>query len=166
MHEHVVDGDAGAFRERVRVDGDVVRTDERRDVADRARPSAVGWWGVMDPFAFDVEHLAYGPGARRFEYGTPAVAATHGVVASARTNALGGNVVWLLDLERGMTLYYAHLDRHEVRTGERVERGDTLGRVGSTGNAEGNIPHLHFGIYVPGEGAIDPQPFVARPPGR
>lgn len=49
----------------------------RRDVADRARPSAVGWWGVMDPFAFDVEHLAYGTGARRFEYGTPAVAAIY-----------------------------------------------------------------------------------------
>ena len=48
-----------------------------RGVADRARPSAVGWWGVMDPFAFDVEHLAYGTGARRFEYGTPAVAAIY-----------------------------------------------------------------------------------------
>ena len=47
----------------------------RRDRAERARPAAVGWWGVRDPFAFDVEHLAYGPGARRFEYGTPAVAA-------------------------------------------------------------------------------------------
>ncbi|HEV8230539.1 MAG TPA: aminotransferase class V-fold PLP-dependent enzyme, partial [Candidatus Limnocylindria bacterium] len=47
------------------------------DVARRARPSAVGWWGVQDPFAFDVEHLAYGAGARRFEYGTPAVAAIY-----------------------------------------------------------------------------------------
>lgn len=47
----------------------------RRDRAERARPTAIGWWGVRDPFAFDVEHLAYGPGARRFEYGTPAVAA-------------------------------------------------------------------------------------------
>jgi len=49
----------------------------RREIAERARPSAVGWWGVMDPFAFDVEHLAYGTGARRFEYGTPAVAAIY-----------------------------------------------------------------------------------------
>ncbi len=49
----------------------------RRDIAERARPSAVGWWGVMDPFAFDVEHLVYGEGARRFEYGTPAVAAIY-----------------------------------------------------------------------------------------
>jgi kynureninase len=49
----------------------------RRDVAESARPSAVGWWGVADPFAFDVEHLDPGRGARRFEYGTPAVAAIY-----------------------------------------------------------------------------------------
>jgi len=49
----------------------------RRAVAESARPMAVGWWGVADPFAFDVEHLAYGAGARRFEYGTPAVAAIY-----------------------------------------------------------------------------------------
>jgi len=49
----------------------------RRDVAEGARPSAVGWWGVQDPFSFDVEHLAYGTGARRFEYGTPSVAAIY-----------------------------------------------------------------------------------------
>jgi kynureninase len=49
----------------------------RREVAEAARPSAVGWWGVADPFAFDVEHLDPGKGARRFEYGTPAVAAIY-----------------------------------------------------------------------------------------
>ena len=49
----------------------------RRDVAEAAHPSAVGWWGVADPFAFDVEHLDPGRGARRFEYGTPAVAAIY-----------------------------------------------------------------------------------------
>ena len=49
----------------------------RAGVAERARPSAVGWWGVKEPFAFDVEHLDYGTGARRFEYGTPAVAAIY-----------------------------------------------------------------------------------------
>ena len=49
----------------------------RRDVADAAHPSAGGWWGVADPFAFDVEHLDPGKGARRFEYGTPAVAAIY-----------------------------------------------------------------------------------------
>src|SRR2546425_4747245 len=49
----------------------------RGSVAERARPSAVGWWGVKEPFAFDVEHLDYRTGARRFEYGTPAIAAIY-----------------------------------------------------------------------------------------
>src|SRR3989454_4062587 len=49
----------------------------RASGAERARPSAVGWWGVKEPFAFDVEHPDYGAGARRFEYGTPAVAAIY-----------------------------------------------------------------------------------------
>jgi len=62
----------------------------RREIAERARPSAVGWWGVMDPFAFDVEHLAYGTGARRFEYGTPAVAAIYAARAGLELLAAVG----------------------------------------------------------------------------
>ncbi len=62
----------------------------RREIAERARPSAVGWWGVMDPFAFDVEHLAYGAGARRFEYGTPAVAAIYAARAGLELLAAVG----------------------------------------------------------------------------
>ena len=94
--------------------------------------------------------------------GTPAISPIEGVVTSAGSNRLGGKVVWLLDPERKVVLYYAHLDRHHARSGERVEPGDTLGFVGNTGNAEGTVPHLHFGIYAAGEGAIDPYPFVAR----
>src|SRR5207302_479722 len=62
--------------DRVRVPG-IAFLYARGSVAERARPSAVGWWGVKEPFAFDVEHLDYGAGARRFEYGTPAVAAIY-----------------------------------------------------------------------------------------
>ncbi|MDO8506731.1 MAG: aminotransferase class V-fold PLP-dependent enzyme [Candidatus Limnocylindria bacterium] len=62
----------------------------QRAVADAARPSAVGWWGVADPFAFDVEHLDPGKGARRFEYGTPAVAAIYAARAGiALLNEIG-----------------------------------------------------------------------------
>jgi murein DD-endopeptidase MepM/ murein hydrolase activator NlpD len=92
--------------------------------------------------------------------GTPALAATSGWVTNAGTNRLGGNVVWLFDPGRGLHLYYAHLDRHAVSTGARVTPGDTIGLVGSTGNAEGTVPHLHFGIYARGEGPLDPHPFV------
>ena len=49
----------------------------RRDRIASARPTAIGWWAMRDPFTFDVEHIDYAPTARRFEYGTPAVAAAY-----------------------------------------------------------------------------------------
>ncbi len=49
----------------------------RRDRIAGARPTALGWWAMADPFAFDVKHLDLAPNARRFEYGTPAVAAAY-----------------------------------------------------------------------------------------
>jgi len=100
--------------------------------------------------------------------GTPVLAAARGVVRSISPNNLGGNVVWLSDYQRGQTLYYAHLDRHNVTAGQNVEIGDTLGFVGNTGNARSTPPHLHFGVYRRGQGPLDPYPFVyrsaARPP--
>jgi kynureninase len=52
----------------------------RRDRIAEHRPTALGWWAMEDVFAFDVQHLDLAKTARRFEYGTPAVAA----VATAR----------------------------------------------------------------------------------
>lgn len=49
----------------------------RRDRIAAAMPSAIGWWAMRDPFAFDVQHIDLAPTARRFEYGTPAVAAAY-----------------------------------------------------------------------------------------
>src|SRR5690242_1623462 len=100
--------------------------------------------------------------------GTPALAAARGVVRSIAPNNLGGNVVWLSDLDHGQTLYYAHLDRHNVVAGQTVNVGDTVGFIGNTGNARTTPPHLHFGIYRRGEGPVNPYPYVyrssARPP--
>jgi murein DD-endopeptidase MepM/ murein hydrolase activator NlpD len=92
--------------------------------------------------------------------GTPVVATTAGIVRSAGTNALGGNVIFLYDPARGQSYYYAHLDRQAVSAGQQVAAGDTLGFVGNTGNARTTAPHLHFGIYRRGEGAIDPFPWI------
>ena len=94
--------------------------------------------------------------------GTPVLAAARGIVRSISPNNLGGNVVWLSDYDRGQTLYYAHLDRHNVTAGQQVEIGDTLGFVGNTGNARTTPPHLHFGVYRRGQGPLDPYPFVYR----
>lgn len=93
--------------------------------------------------------------------GTPVLAAADGVVRSTRRNNLGGNVVWLRD-EHGRALYYAHLDTQLVRRGQRVTAGDTLGRVGNSGNARTTPPHLHFGIYS--RGSFDPYPALRQLP--
>ena len=96
--------------------------------------------------------------------GTPVVAAADGWISSVAPNELGGNVVWLWDPVRGHTLYYAHLERQAVSRGQRVRRGDVVGFVGNTGNARTTAPHLHFGIYRRGRGAIDPLYYVVDPP--
>ena len=96
--------------------------------------------------------------------GTPVVAAAGGWVTGSTTNSLGGNVVWVWDPAGRRTLYYAHLDRREVSPGARVRPGDVVGFVGNTGNARATAPHLHFGIYRPGSGAVDPLPFICDAP--
>ena len=93
--------------------------------------------------------------------GTPVVSATDGVVTRVAEGGLGGRVVWVWDVERGLRLYYAHLDEQRVSIGTRVSAGDVLGTVGNTGNARTTPPHLHFGIYERGHGAIDPYWFIA-----
>ncbi|WP_276496601.1 M23 family metallopeptidase [Pontibacter litorisediminis] len=92
--------------------------------------------------------------------GTPAVAATDGVVRQVTSTPRGGKVVWLTDLNRRQSLYYAHLDSQLVLEGQRVKAGDTLGLIGNTGNARTTAPHLHFGIYRYGQGATNPYPYV------
>jgi murein DD-endopeptidase MepM/ murein hydrolase activator NlpD len=98
--------------------------------------------------------------------GTRVVAAADGWVSSASMNNLGGNVVWIRT-SRGQSHYYAHLDEQLVGAGIHVRAGEPIGTVGNTGNARATVPHLHFGIYRRGSGAIDPFPFIftgtARP---
>ena len=96
--------------------------------------------------------------------GTPVVAAADGWITAQTSNPLGGNVVWVWSLRPRVALYYAHLDRQAVSPGERVRAGDVIGYVGNTGNARGTAPHLHFGLYAPAVGAVDPLPFVCDAP--
>ena len=93
--------------------------------------------------------------------GTPVLAAAAGVATWVGENRLGGTVIMIRDRERAEGHYYAHLEAQLVREGESVERGDTIGLVGNTGNARTTPPHLHFGIYS--RGAVDPWPYVAAP---
>ncbi|SDD65605.1 Peptidase family M23 [Paenibacillus sp. UNCCL117] len=77
--------------------------------------------------------------------GTPIRATNDGIVALADSLYLTGNSIYL---DHGMGLFsqYAHLSKLNVKTGDRVKRGDIIGLVGTTGFSTG--PHLHFTFWV------------------
>jgi murein DD-endopeptidase MepM/ murein hydrolase activator NlpD len=95
---------------------------------------------------------------------TPVVATSRAYVRRVTDWKLGGRVVWLHDQTRSLHLYYAHLETQQVKEDIWVEPGETIGTVGNSGNARTTAPHLHFGIYVRGEGPIDPHSFIHQPP--
>lgn len=76
------------------------------------------------------------------------LAADDGRVLRVSWNAAGGNTVYTTDAESRIVYYYAHLDgyRDSLVAGMPVAKGDTIGFVGTTGNAPKDIPHLHFQI--------------------
>ena len=99
--------------------------------------------------------------------GTPVVSADAGTVAKLHTSVGGGLSAYLFDPSERFIYYYAHLDSYHPRLkeGMRVSKGDTIGFVGSTGNASPNAPHLHFAIARMGDDKrwwsgtpIDPRP--------
>jgi murein DD-endopeptidase MepM/ murein hydrolase activator NlpD len=93
--------------------------------------------------------------------GTPVYSATEGYVVRVGENRLGGNTVWVVGAG-GRGYYYAHLDGYAegLEVGDYVTPDTVLGYVGTTGNAVGTPPHLHFGVYTRA-GAIDPLPLLA-----
>jgi murein DD-endopeptidase MepM/ murein hydrolase activator NlpD len=90
-------------------------------------------------------------------YGAPVYAPGGGVVARVGWMGPYGLAV-LLDHAQGYQTLYGHLSRVLVRPGERVERGQVLGYVGSTGRSTG--PHLHYGVYRYGV-PVDPRPYLS-----
>jgi hypothetical protein len=96
--------------------------------------------------------------------GTPILSATSGYVVKIGEDNLGGHTVSVVG-DGGRKYYYAHLDSYapNLEVGDYVTRNTVLGYVGSTGNADGTPPHLHFGVYTP-TGAIDPLPLLKDRP--
>ena len=92
--------------------------------------------------------------------GTPVLSATRGLVYKIGENNLGGQTVSVMGAG-GRVYYYAHLDSYapQLAEGDLVTTKTVLGYVGTTGNAQGTPPHLHFGIYTT-SGAIDPLPLL------
>ena len=78
---------------------------------------------------------------------SPVPAANAGVVAFAGPLTIYGNAV-ILDHGLGLQTLYAHLSSIDVKVGDKVTRGQELGRTGATGLAIGD--HLHFEVLVAG----------------
>jgi murein DD-endopeptidase MepM/ murein hydrolase activator NlpD len=103
--------------------------------------------------------------------GTPVISATAGRVLRLFTSPAGGLMVYASDPTDRFVLMYAHLDHYVngIGDGMPLQRGDTIGFVGTTGNAPPNVPHLHFGIARTSNVArwwtgmaVDPRPLLRR----
>ena len=89
--------------------------------------------------------------------GTPIYATADGVVSESGYNNGGyGNLI-KLDHGRGIETRYGHLSSIMVRAGQRVVRGQQIGRMGSTGRSTGS--HLHYEVRIDGR-AVNPVPFM------
>ncbi|WP_109098401.1 M23 family metallopeptidase [Aquimarina sp. AU58] len=118
----------------------------------RRMASGYGW--RSDPFTK----------ARKFHYGmdfsantgTPVYASGTGVVTRADANSSGYGKHIRIDHGFNYVSLYAHLSKYNVEKGQKVNRGDVIGYVGSTGRSV--APHLHYEIFKDGE-RINPRNF-------
>jgi murein DD-endopeptidase MepM/ murein hydrolase activator NlpD len=89
-------------------------------------------------------------------YGTPVQVTGAGVVVEAGWKGPYGLTV-VVDHGYGYRTLYGHLSSIAVRVGQRLERGDRVGLVGSTGRSTG--PHLHYSVFRNG-GEVNPDRYL------
>jgi len=109
--------------------------------------------------------------------GTPVLAVADGHIEKLFTSVRGGLTIYQFEPSGRYAYYYAHLRGYapKLAEGQRVKRGQVIGYVGSTGNADPTAPHLHFAVFELGSErqwwkgtAINPYPLlggVAKPAG-
>jgi Peptidase family M23 len=118
----------------------------------RAGRASTGWHHGNDIFA---------------SHGAPILAVADGELFLVGWNTIGGDRLWLRDAQ-GNEFYYAHLSAFSplARDGARVQAGDVIGFVGSSGDALGTPPHLHFEIHPRAllwlgyDGVVNPYPYL------
>ncbi|MGK2963900.1 MAG: M23 family metallopeptidase [Gemmatimonadaceae bacterium] len=79
---------------------------------------------------------------------TPAIAAVAGTIVKLHSSVAGGLSIYMKDRSSRFMLMYGHLEgyRPGLAEGASVTRGETIGFVGSSGNATPSTPHLHFQV--------------------
>ncbi|WP_241989996.1 M23 family metallopeptidase [Streptomyces sp. AC1-42W] len=89
--------------------------------------------------------------------GTPVKAVHGGTITSAGYSGSYGYRT-VLELEDGTEVWYCHQSSIGVSIGQKVTTGDTIGRVGATGNVTG--PHLHLEVHTPDGTGVDPMSWL------
>ncbi|CAA9368941.1 MAG: hypothetical protein AVDCRST_MAG68-5268 [uncultured Gemmatimonadetes bacterium] len=81
---------------------------------------------------------------------TPVLAVADGTIRKLHSGARGGLSLYQMDDDGRTRYYYAHLDHYAdgITEGRRVRRGEVIGFVGDTGNAQPGDYHLHFSIAI------------------
>ena len=92
--------------------------------------------------------------------GSPILAAAEGRITFAGAKSGYGQAIEITH-GNGMLTRYAHLSRIDVRVGQMVDAGATIGGLGSTGRSTG--PHLHFEVRI-NDRAVNPRPFLEAAP--
>ena len=106
-----------------------------------------GFGGRICPFHGSEFHPAVDIAASK---GTKVRAAADGVVVKASYHfSLGYHIVISHSNGKKVTTWYNHLSKMKVKKGQKVKRGQFIGRVGSTGSSTG--PHLDFRIFINGK---------------
>jgi murein DD-endopeptidase MepM/ murein hydrolase activator NlpD len=105
--------------------------------------------------------------------GTPVIAAADGTIEKLFNSARGGITAYERSIDGRWIYYYAHLSAYApgLAEGQKVQRGQLIGKVGHTGDASASGPHLHFAINRMGPGEkwwngtpINPYPLLAGKP--
>lgn len=94
--------------------------------------------------------------------GTAIQAPEEGTVTASRDSPGAAGSQVSVEHAGGTTTRYFHLSERTVQVGDQVEQGQTIGAVGTSGNASPDAPHLHLEVITAGGVQLDPEEWLAE----